>query len=162
MRKLILGEVEDFAVQIATEHLGIPATQVDFYSYPRDLALYNEGMDKCIFCQIAARQSPANIYFEDDNCMAFPNLSPIVNGHVMVIPKRHAENMLDIDTEALKAMAVSTQEVARKVVLDYKATGFNLLMANGKDAQQSVFHFHWHIIPRHPDDGLDLWIKQGL
>ena len=80
----------------------------------------------------------------------------------MVIPKNHATNMLDIDSEELKAVAGSTQKVARKVLDTYKSKDFNLLMANGKNAQQSVFHFHWHIVPRHPDDGLDLWIKQGL
>lgn len=119
-------------------------------------------MGECIFCQIAAKGSPASIFYEDEHSLAFPNLNPIVDGHVMVVPKRHAVNMLDIDTQDLEALVASTQEVARKVVDEYKATGFNLLMANGKDAQQSVFHFHWHIVPRYPNDGLDLWIKQGL
>lgn len=119
-------------------------------------------MNSCIFCDIIAGKSPANLYYEDDRAIAFPNLSPVVPGHVMVIPKKHATNMLDISSAQLKAVAAATQIVARNIVRDHKATGFNLLMANGADAQQSVFHFHWHVIPRHPKDGLDLWIKQGL
>lgn len=80
----------------------------------------------------------------------------------MVIPKKHAVNMLDIATEDLETLVASTRQVAQKVVTEYEATGFNLLMANGHDAQQSVFHFHWHIVPRCPHDGLDLWIKHSL
>lgn len=116
----------------------------------------------CIFCRIVARAAPAKIFYEDDTSLAFPNLSPIVTGHVMVVPKQHATNMLDIGPDQLMRVAASTQIVAKKVMTETKATGFNLLMANGEDAQQSVFHFHWHIIPRFPDDGLDLWIKQKL
>lgn len=119
-------------------------------------------MESCIFCQIIAKKAPAKIYYEDEHSLAFPNLNPIVEGHVMVIPKAHATNMLDIDSDDLKALVESTQKVAKNVVKEYKAAGFNLLMANGKEAQQSVFHFHWHIVPRYPNDGLNLWIKQGL
>jgi len=119
-------------------------------------------MNKCIFCQIAAKASPAKIYLEDENSLAFPNLNPIADGHVMVVPKRHAVNMLDIDAGSLTSLVLFTQKVAQKIITDFDAAGFNLLMANGQDAQQSVFHFHWHIVPRHPNDGLDLWIKQGL
>jgi histidine triad (HIT) family protein len=116
----------------------------------------------CIFCQIVGKKASAKIYFEDEHSLAFANLSPGVDGHVIVIPKKHSTNMLDIDTNDLKSLVESTQTIAQKVVKDYDAAGFNLLMANGKEAQQSIFHFHWHIVPRYPDDGLDLWIKQGL
>jgi histidine triad (HIT) family protein len=119
-------------------------------------------METCIFCQIIAKKAPAKIFYEDECSLAFPNLSPVVDGHVMVIPKKHAANMLDINTDDLKALVESTQKVAQKVTTQYGSTGFNLLMANGEDAQQSVSHFHWHIVPRYPNDGLDLWIRQGL
>lgn len=95
-------------------------------------------MPDCIFCRIIARQAPAKVFYEDDTVLSFPNLSPVVPGHVMVVPKRHATNMLDIDPDQLGRVAASTQIVAKKVMAETKATGFNLLMANGKDAQQSV------------------------
>jgi histidine triad (HIT) family protein len=119
-------------------------------------------MENCIFCQIVAKKAPAEIFYEDETVVAFPNLDPIVPGHVMVVPKTHATNLLDIEIEALRNLAESTQLVAKKVMAEYNPTGFNLLMANGKDAQQSVPHFHWHIVPRHPHDGLDLWFKHKL
>lgn len=119
-------------------------------------------MQECVFCKIIAKEKPADIFYEDEYSISFPNLSPVVNGHVMVVPKIHSENILDINTEDLKNVAASTQIVARKVLEKYNSKAFNLLMANGKDAQQSVFHFHWHLIPRYHEDGLDLWIKQRL
>lgn len=118
--------------------------------------------EDCVFCKIIAGKLPAKVFYEDEHTLFFPNLSPIVDGHVMVIPKHHAVNMIDIEPDALKAVAESTQKVAKKVLETYNAKAFNLLMTNGKNAQQSVFHFHWHIVPRYLDDGLDLWIKQGL
>jgi len=119
-------------------------------------------MENCIFCDIVAKKVPADIYYEDASTLAFRSLDPITEGHVIVIPKKHVANMLDIDVALLKSVTESTQKVAKMVVEEFRASGFNLLMANGKDAQQYVFHFHWHIVPRFPDDGLDLWIRQGL
>lgn len=58
-------------------------------------------------------------------------------------------------------MAVS-KELSQKYQMEFDATGINILHASGKDAQQSVFHFHIHIVPRYPNDGLDLWIKAGI
>lgn len=117
--------------------------------------------NKCIFCLIVAKQSTADIYYEDEVSLAFPTQNPIVKGHVMVIPKMHSTNLLDIDPTVLVSLATSTQSVAKKVMVDFGANSFNLLMANGPDAQQHVGHFHWHIVPRHAGDGLDLWLRQG-
>jgi histidine triad (HIT) family protein len=119
-------------------------------------------MGDCIFCQIVDKKAPAKIYYEDEHSIAFPTLNPAVDGHVMVIPKHHATNMLDIDTNELKLLVESTQEVARRVVKEFKPTGFNLMMANGTDAHQSVFHLHWHIVPRRPNDRIDSWIEHWL
>lgn len=62
----------------------------------------------------------------------------------------------------LTELAVASKKLSSQLLEEHTATGVNLLHASGKDAQQSVFHFHLHIVPRYKDDGLDLWTKQGL
>ena len=68
----------------------------------------------------------------------------------------------DIDEAVLRDLAAVTKTLATQLKQDNQASGINLVNANGKDAQQSVFHFHMHIVPRYPNDGLDMWMKQGL
>jgi len=116
----------------------------------------------CIFCKIISKDAPANIIYEDDNTIAFATKDPVSKGHTLVIPKAHVENLFDISRQELADLGVTTQKVATLLKDHHRATGMNLLHASGKDAQQSVSHFHLHIVPRFKDDGLDMWIKQGL
>lgn len=89
-------------------------------------------------------------------------IEPILDGHTLLLPKRHSENILDIDQESLSELMATAQQLARQLVDQHVASGINLLHAAGNDAQQSVFHFHLHLVPRRPDDGLDLWFREGL
>jgi len=123
---------------------------------------YNVLMQDCIFCKIIKKESPANIVFKDDVCFVFSPLDPITKGHVLIVPKVHSKNIFDIDANVLAQLITITQKVAHDIVDKNKATGVNLLHASGKDAQQSIFHFHFHLVPRYPDDGLDLWLKNKL
>ena len=119
-------------------------------------------MNTCIFCGIIAEKSPADIIYKDDDVLVFKPLNPIAKGHVLIVPKEHCENIFEIDPTILAKLTATAQKFARNAVEKLNATGINLLHASGKDAQQSVFHFHFHLVPRYLNDGLDLWIGSGI
>ncbi len=113
----------------------------------------------CIFCKIIKGEMPSYKIYEDDKTYAFLDISDDAIGHTLVIPKEHAENIMEISEESLKAVMATVQKVSKHYVDDLGYTGVNLMNASGKSAQQSVFHFHVHIIPRIEGDGLDTWPK---
>lgn len=119
-------------------------------------------MKDCIFCKIARKESPATIVFETADTLAFTPLEIVSRGHTLLIPKKHFENIFAIDEKIFKDISVSAKQLSLILKDQYQATGINILHASGKDAQQSVFHFHIHLIPRYHNDGLDLWIKNKL
>jgi len=119
-------------------------------------------MNNCIFCKIVNKQAPRNVVYEDKTVLAIVPIRQIIKGHTLLIPKSHFENIFDIDKEVFAEFAKVLKELSIKLVKENNATGINLLSASGKDAQQSVFHFHFHLVPRYPNDGLDMWIKQRL
>ena len=119
-------------------------------------------MQSCIFCKIINKESNADILFEGEEFLAFTPLHPITKGHILVVPKKHFENIFDIDENILADLIITAKKLSEVIVKEKGATGVNILHASGKDAQQSVPHFHIHIVPRFPNDGLDLWIKNKL
>jgi len=110
----------------------------------------------CIFCQIVAGEIPAQIIDEDERTIAFMDINPATRGHALVIPRRHARDLLEIDEEDLKATIVAAQRLARKVHDRLGADGVNLLNSRGGAAWQTVYHFHVHVIPRYEGDPLRL------
>ncbi len=119
-------------------------------------------MKDCIFCKIVNKEVPAKVIFENDEFLAFPPIEQVSKGHTLLIPKKHFENIFDFESGSLERLMGIAQEIAKGLVEENDATGINLLHASGKDAQQSVFHFHLHIVPRYKDDGLDLWLRNKL
>ena len=118
-------------------------------------------MKDCIFCKILNKELPGKIVYENDNIFALVPIDQIAEGHLLVIPKKHYKDIFDIPDNVLKELI----SVTKKISIDLKngdVTAVNLLNASGIDAQQSVFHFHMHVVPRRKDDGLDLWVQQGL
>ncbi len=111
----------------------------------------------CIFCKIISKELSSQIVYEDDATVAFLDIHPINPGHTLVIPKVHTENLLDTSVETLHAMMTTTQKVAKGVLTATGATGFNFGVNNGSVAGQVVFHLHFHIMPRFPGDGFELW-----
>jgi histidine triad (HIT) family protein len=112
--------------------------------------------EDCIFCKIVAGEMPAQIVAEDERTIAFMDISPATRGHVLVIPRRHAQDLLEIDREDLDATLAGAQRMAQRVHDRLGADGVNLLNSCGKAAWQTVFHFHVHVIPRYEDDPLRL------
>lgn len=94
--------------------------------------------------------------------MVIEPIDPISKGHVLVLPKKHFVNMLDTDDETLSHLIVVAKNVGCTLLEQNNAQAMNLLHAAGKEAQQSVFHFHFHIVPRYENDGLDLWFRNNL
>jgi histidine triad (HIT) family protein len=119
-------------------------------------------MNTCIFCKIINGKLPKTVIYEDDVVLAIVPKEKVSQGHTLLIPKVHAENVLDVDKETFAYFCKIIKELSIKLVKENKATGINILNASGKDAQQSVMHLHFHLVPRYPNDGLDMWIKQGL
>ncbi len=113
----------------------------------------------CIFCKIVAGELPAQIVDEDERTVAFMDINPGTRGHLLVVPRRHARDLLEIDQEDLAATMSAAQRMAGRVVERLDADGVNLLNCCGETAWQTVFHFHVHVIPRYDDDPLRLpWI----
>jgi histidine triad (HIT) family protein len=106
----------------------------------------------CIFCEIASKDAEAEVIFENENFVAFLDINPVNYGHTLVVPKKHFDNFLTIPTDDLSELTKITQYLAGAVKRALKADGFNIISNNGNSAGQSVFHFHYHIIPRYEND----------
>jgi len=113
-------------------------------------------MQNCIFCKIVKGELPAFVVFEDDCVLAFLDINPLAQGHTLVIPKKHYENIFDIDEETLQRIIVAAQKIAQKMKKVLSAEGVNVINASGKTAEQSVPHFHLHLIPRKRGDKIDM------
>ena len=116
-------------------------------------------MEKCTFCKIVNGEIPSRKVYEDEKVLAFLDVNPISKGHVLIIPKKHFENIFDIDEDYLKKIITVSKKISLMVKDNLNANGINILHASGKDAQQSVFHFHIHLVPRYKDDKLNTWPK---
>jgi len=106
-----------------------------------------------IFTKIINREIPADIVYEDDTVIAFLTIEPINHGHTLVVPKKPFVNIFDADTEALAHMMKVAKKIGDALLGAGLATGVNLIMNNGADAGQEVFHAHLHVVPRRADDG---------
>jgi len=113
-------------------------------------------MSDCPFCKIVAGDIPSTRVYEDERTIAFMDINPGTRGHLLVIPRAHATDLLDIDAEDLAACARTAQLMAARVKERLGADGVNLLNSCGPDAWQTVFHFHLHVIPRYKGDPLRL------
>jgi histidine triad (HIT) family protein len=117
----------------------------------------------CIFCKIVAGQMPCFKLLEDDNTLAIMDIYPANDGHCLILAKEHYPTLFDMSDEAFAAVSRSVIRVARAVNQALSPAGLNLVQANGPGAQQSVRHFHVHILPRKVGDQLKLnWgVKPG-
>ena len=109
----------------------------------------------CLFCAIVAGDIPSTKVNEDELTYAFMDVSPASDGHLIVVPKRHSKDVLEIPAEDLAAVALTGQRMAQRVTEVLGADGVNLLNNRGEHAWQTVFHFHLHVIPRYADKSRD-------
>jgi histidine triad (HIT) family protein len=113
----------------------------------------------CLFCKIVAGDIPSTRVDEDERTIAFMDINPATRGHLLVIPREHSADVLEIADEDLQACARMAQKLAQRAKDRLGADGVNLLNSCGAVAWQTVFHFHVHVIPRYANDPLRLpWV----
>jgi histidine triad (HIT) family protein len=112
--------------------------------------------DDCIFCAIAKGEGPGEIVQEDEHTVAFMDINPWTRGHALVIPRKHAKNIFEIEDEELAHVMSAVKRLATRIRDNLRADGINLLNSAEPAAWQTVFHFHVHVIPRYEDDPLQL------
>lgn len=110
--------------------------------------------ENCIFCRIVSGEIPSWKVYEDDSYLAFLDQSQAKDGHTLVIPKAHHENIFETPDELLGQLAIKVKEIAIKVKSKMDSDGITLLQCNGAAGLQSVFHIHFHVIPGWDDNRL--------
>ena len=108
-------------------------------------------MEDCLFCKIIKGEIPSYKIYEDEYVYSFLDISNDCNGHILVVPKKHFENIFDCEEEFLSKIANAIKLIANYL----KSCGFsgvNIINSSGKDAEQTVMHLHFHILPRKNDD----------
>lgn len=117
---------------------------------------------QCVFCDILNQRAPVSMVVEEERCVAFLDIRPVNPGHALVVPRRHAASLAELDP--LDGAAVF--QTARRLTLALRTSGLrcegvNLYLADGEAAGQEVFHVHLHVIPRYAGDGFRLRFGPG-
>ena len=116
----------------------------------------------CIFCKIAQGIIPSNVVYEDDDVIAFLDISQVTQGHTLVIPKNHTQNFLTAEKDIMHKVMDVAQRIGQAQISILGAKGVNILTNVNKEAGQSVYHFHVHVIPRYiADDGFKIEMKEN-
>lgn len=114
-------------------------------------------MSDCIFCKIIDGEIPSAKVYEDDHVYAFLDISQVTEGHTLVIPKKHYQDIFELDEDTAANLFRAVPKIANAINKAYQPRGMNLLNNNGSFADQSVFHIHLHLIPRYDEtDGYKL------
>ncbi len=113
----------------------------------------------CLFCGIAAGEVPAQILDEDEHTVAFMDINPATRGHALVIPRKHARDLMEVSDADLARTMGAARRLARRIDETLRPDGFNILNSCRPAAWQTIFHYHLHVIPRYEDDPLKLpWV----
>ncbi len=113
-------------------------------------------MNECIFCKIIKGEIPSHKVYEDADLIAFLDISPINEGHTLVIPKKHFRNAIETPDEVIMKVINIGKKVA-KALMKNGASGINFSFNNEEASGQTVFHTHLHVMPREPGDGHKTW-----
>lgn len=109
-------------------------------------------MADCLFCKIIDGSIPSKKVYEDDNVYAFMDITPLSKGHTLLVPKEHVANVFDMSAETAAQLFSVAPRIAQAIKAAFEPAGMNLLNNNGAAANQSVFHFHLHFIPRYDEN----------
>jgi histidine triad (HIT) family protein len=113
----------------------------------------------CLFCGIIVGEVPGEIVDSDEHTVAFMDINPATPGHALVVPRTHSADLMEISDEDLERTMLAARRLTRRMDEVLGPDGFNILNACRPAAWQTVFHFHFHVIPRYDDDPLKLpWI----
>ncbi len=117
----------------------------------------NNMNEICLFCKIIDGSESAQIVFKDDNVIAFFPRIMNTKGHMIIAPVQHCADLFDIRNDVLSSLMEVTRFLAKHCQHQLGADGINLLHASGESGQQSMPHFHFHLLPRFENDNLDAW-----
>jgi histidine triad (HIT) family protein len=113
----------------------------------------------CLFCKIVAGEIPSTRVDEDERTVAFMDINSATRGHLLVVPREHSTDLLDVPEADLDACARMAKKLAARAKERLAADGVNLINSCGPAAWQTVLHFHVHVIPRYANDPLRLpWV----
>ncbi len=107
----------------------------------------------CLFCKISHKEIPSEVVYEDDKTFAFLDIFPRAGGHTVIVPKIHAENVLDLPDELAAPLLLTVKRVTDILNKSLKPQGFTIGINHGRVSGQAVDHLHIHVIPRYDGDG---------
>jgi len=122
----------------------------------------SDNTEFCVFCAILDGELPANYVYEDDDVVSIMDINPVTPGHLLIFPRKHLPDLVDLDDE----IAAHMMNTARRIAAAHRAQdptieGINLYLADSPAAGQEVPHAHIHVIPRRADDGFRLSVNRG-
>ena len=109
-------------------------------------------MSETIFSKIISGEIPSFKIYENDYVYAFLDISQVTKGHTLLVPKKVSTNIFETDEETMKHIGVALPKVAHAIKAAFNPDGLNIIQNNGEFADQSVFHLHFHLIPRYEND----------
>jgi histidine triad (HIT) family protein len=109
-------------------------------------------MENCLFCKIARKEIPSQTVYEDEWSLGFLDLHPISLGHTLVIPKEHAENIIDLPEEQVSRLFGAVKTITEAMNNAFKPQGFTIGINHGRISGQAVDHLHVHIVTRYQGD----------
>lgn len=115
----------------------------------------------CVFCKIIDREIPSTVVYEDELVMAILDINPLTEGHTLVFPKVHVEDLFDCPPDTFEYLSRIVQQVAIDTQLQYQANGFNLLQNSKAVSGQIIPHLHFHLIPRYQENELVILKKDS-
>lgn len=117
-------------------------------------------MSDCIFCKIANGEFDSFTVYEDNDFRGIMDISPASRGHVIILPKKHAADIYELEDDIASKIYVVAKKIAAAVKEVTGCDGVNVLQNNGEAAGQTVFHLHMHVIPRWNDDSIKITWEQ--
>ena len=109
----------------------------------------------CLFCKISDGRIPSRRLYSDEFCTAFVDINPVNKGHVLIVPRHHHKDITELPSEIAAEVAKVLPILTKAVVRATGADGSNVILNHGAVAGQTIFHGHWHIIPRFHDDSVN-------
>ena len=113
-------------------------------------------MDDCIFCKIVAGEAPSWKVYETDRVYAFLDINPVNPYHTLVIPKKHYQDIFDTPADELKEIIFVIKHLTTTYKYELNLQHIQIVNSSGREAQQDVFHIHFHIVPRELGDGQNI------
>lgn len=113
-------------------------------------------MEDCLFCKIVRGEIPSRTVYQDQHVTAFLDIHPVALGHLLVIPNVHMEKLHQLhDSQVAQSLMTALAELSNRLVTRGFCENYSIVQSNGRLAEQDIRHVHFHIIPRHENDGVE-------